>query len=953
MKHFFSFYIFASVFLYQVYGNHDNIMNGMSATAPGDIIIGGLFPIHESVNITIAEDGRETRTCNRFNTARLVQSLMMVQMVEEVNRRHELGNLSLGYHILDSCSDVTTALEQSLAFMRRGSGEGEDSSMDGAELPSPPVLAVIGGYHSEISIAVARQLNLEHIPQISYGSTSGLLSDKNRFPNFMRTVPEDDHQARAIVQILKEQNWTWVGVVTTDGDYGRYALDRLQHHAAENNICLAFTSILPDVLSDYNLKGRIKATVKSIIDNPNVKVIVSFAKPDHMMYLFNSLLQDWRGRGKVWVASDNWSESRRVLRNWTLSDAGTIIGVTLKSANTSKLLQYLSNLDVNPDDHKNNTFLHRFLQEHGEKQQGLGYKQSVGLEVAQKASSTQGELGMRLDRVKRDKPVKPSDSANEMLKKKIYPYAVLSVGLAVRAVAQAVADLCVNRDCKTSQRLQPWELRGALRTAMFHMDGQYYTFDKRGDLNTGYDVILWRQISPTFVDVHDIIAYYSIQNKKLTFTSGQDFVNLTEEVVSRCSNSCAPGFRRQSAVGQPVCCYECVPCPENYFSSDTDSAVCRHCDTDTHYSRMGSASCTRKKTVFLGWENTYCIILLAFTALAAALTLVAGIIFIVYWNTPVVRASVGPISLLLLLSLLGTFVSVVFFGGRPTRWQCQARQILFGLSFTLCVSCILVKSCKIVFAFEFDPSVQRVLKKLYKPYIIIAVCISLQVVICGLWLALQSPRPKWELLKNKEERLFKCDERSFGAFGAMLSYIGLLALIGFVFAFKGRKLPHSYNEAKFITFGMLIYFICWIIFGPVYANVKGLYSPAVEMGVILISAFGILFCHFLPKCYIILFKQEANTESAFQQDIRSYSMGEMLVEGGAHQLSPPLGSGGHQNLALEMETPASNSVPDQRSATGPSLSDFPDSKPRPTEQLNEYILKNSRKQLKKYSSFPA
>lgn len=250
----------------------------------------------------------------------------------------------------------------------------------------------------------------------------------------MRTVPEDDHQARAIISILREHQWTWVGVVTTDGDYGRYIVDRLQQRAKDHNICFAFTSILPDVLSDDALKDEIDATVKTITENKNVTVIVSFAKPYHMMYLFSSLLKDPEGRGKVWVASDNWSESANVLGNWTLSDAGTIFGTTLKSGNRTRFEQYLRNLDLNPDHQKNNSFLSEFLKKQQQQPQ------------------------------KKDKPVNSNDTAAEVLIKMIYPYAVFSVELAVRAIAQAVSDLCVNRDCRTSQRLQPLEVRAHTHT---------------------------------------------------------------------------------------------------------------------------------------------------------------------------------------------------------------------------------------------------------------------------------------------------------------------------------------------------------------------------------------------------------------------------------------------------------------------------------------------------------
>lgn len=239
----------------------------------------------------------------------------------------------------------------------------------------------------------------------------------------MRTVPEDDHQARAIVEILRSYQWNWIGVITTDSDYGRYAVERLRYHADKNNICFAYTRILPGVLNHHSIHDNIDSTIRTITENRNVSVIVSFVRSFHMMYLFRSLLNKPEGRGKVWVASDSWSQSSDVLNltKFSLKDVGKIFGITLKSGNPSKMEQYLRNLDVNPDHHKNNAFLYEFLQENWK-----------------------------------------NDSSNisnapEKLISMIYPYAILSIDLAFRAIVQAIADLCKDRDCRT-RRLQPLEV---------------------------------------------------------------------------------------------------------------------------------------------------------------------------------------------------------------------------------------------------------------------------------------------------------------------------------------------------------------------------------------------------------------------------------------------------------------------------------------------------------------
>lgn len=255
--------------------------------------------------------------------------------------------------------------------------------------------------------------------QISYGSTAGILSDKSRFPSFMRTVPEDNFQAQAIVDVLEAHGWTWVGLVTTDGDYGQYAAQRFREHAERRGICISFSVVLPDILEDTKLMAGIRSTVRHLEDDPKVGTVVSFAKPGHMTHIVQQLTPNATGR--VWIASDTWATSKRVVEGTRLTDVGVILGVTLKSARTSRFERYLEGLNANAAAHQHNAILQEYLWAEGR-------------------NITQPHLG-------------------ETLKKKIYPYAVFSVGLAVKAVAQAVASLCTNRDCRGGKDFEPWQVR--------------------------------------------------------------------------------------------------------------------------------------------------------------------------------------------------------------------------------------------------------------------------------------------------------------------------------------------------------------------------------------------------------------------------------------------------------------------------------------------------------------
>ncbi|XP_069072195.1 extracellular calcium-sensing receptor-like [Pleurodeles waltl] len=640
----------------------------------GDILIGGIFPIHGGSlhkAFTFTEEPAQQMRCEKLISDYYQWFQVMVFAIEEINNNSELlPNITLGFRIYDSCMMIQHAIKGTLWML---TGLEEPIPNYQCSRTNPPA-TIIGEMTSSISVVMARILGLYQHPQISYSASSSLLSDRNQFPSFFRTMPSDDFQAQGLVQLLIHFGWTWIGLLAEDSDYGQQGAHIVQEELTRAGACVAFFETIRT--------NRVKSNtfhIAWVIKNSTANVVLIFSTDYIMIPLLDELVQQ-RVTGKTWVSTDGWTTSR-----------------LLSHEKYSEILS--------------------------------------------------GTLGF--------------------------------------------------------------------------------------DVNSGY--------------VHSLGEYFTKINPLVP--------------LSVCSPSCPMGFRKAAIQGKPICCFQCVLCPQGEVSNQTDSVECFKCPWD-HWPNEKQDKCRLKTIEFLSYDEPLGTTLTTCSILFSVLPLSILAIFINCRNTPIVRANNRSVSYLLLLSLTLCFLSSLNFIGHPTKEKCLIRQAAFGIIFALCVSCILAKTIMVVIAFNATKP-NSDLRRWVRPqlsYMVITVCTLTQVLLCASWLIMSPPFPEYDVHTQSGTVIAECNDGSQIAFWFMLGYLGLLATISFIVAFLARKLPDSFNEARFITFSMLAFLSVWLSFIPAYLSTRGKYMVAMEVFAILASSFGLVSCIFFPKCYIILLRSEMNTK---------------------------------------------------------------------------------------------
>nr|XP_040050048.1 glutamate receptor, metabotropic 6a isoform X1 [Gasterosteus aculeatus aculeatus] len=602
----------------QVSSSHQHF-HPHSIKIPGDITLGGLFPIHSR--------GPHGLPCGELKKEKGIHRMeAMLYALDQINSDPELlPNITLGARILDTCSRDTYALEQSLTFVQALIQK--DTSDIRCSNGEPPlirrperVVGVIGASASSVSIMVANILRLFEIPQVSYASTAPELSDNNRYDFFSRVVPPDSYQAQAMLDIVRALGWNYVSTLASEGNYGESGVEAFMQISREaGGVCIAQSVKIPREPTTVEFDK----IIKRLMETSNARGVIIFANEDDIKCVLEAAKRANLTGHFLFVGSDSWGAKGSPITE--LEDvAEGAVTILPKRASIDGFDQYFVSRSL--ENNRRNIWFNEFWED--------DFRCKLtrpGIKVDPEKKKCTGE-----ERI-------GQDSAYEQEGK------VQFVIDAVYAVAYALhsmhLDLCRSSAgvCSDMDPVEGRLLLDYIRAVNFNGSaGTSVLFNENGDAPGRYDIFQFQMTNHSHPGYH-VIGQWT-NNLKLNLDEMQWSGGDKSVPDSICSFPCNPGERKKMVKGVP-CCWHCELC--DGYQYQLDEFTCETCPSNMRPA-PNRTTCCPTPIIKLEWNSPWALVPASLALLGIVATSAVVITFIRFNDTPIVRASGRELSYVLL-----------------------------------------------------------------------------------------------------------------------------------------------------------------------------------------------------------------------------------------------------------------------------------------------------------------
>ena len=825
-----------------------------------DFVLGGLFPVHDSAS----ESGGGR--CGDVRVERGLERMeAMLFALDRINDDTDLlPGLTLGYDIRDTCNSENIGLDESIDLIITGNQDILSCASAGlpasSNVSNVPTSGLVGAASSRVSVPVASLARLFRTPQVSYASSSAILSNRDRYEYFYRTIPPDNNQAKAMVDVLLHFDWKYVSTIFSRNPYGEPGIVAFKQLAAISDICIDLDIGIEDdfIDSDFN-------DLAQRLSESKANVVILFSSQDNAEKLLTLVHNNPATSHRfTWIASDAWARSINTVHKFNDTAAG-LFGFAPLTTHVEDFHMYFSNLTI--DDNKRNPWFPEFYS------------------AFAKCNLTSGSSNpCDLNAAVTSQPHYQQGNFIPLVIDAVYTYAHALHNFLVESCDIPIRWNRENLTCSG----QKWELNGSAlleyiaNSNFTSITNERIKFDSEGNVGGRYEILNYqaaddgdngREFSFVMVGTWDsYLASKNLSALNLTEATPQFGINDSNATVystpiSQCGY-CGPGSYLRRV--QSSCCGICEPCLGYNYSIDLLVGNCTRCPAEYWGNNPleGSTHCVRIAESYLRFSNPWSVIIILVAIIGLLCVGFVSGVYAWFWTTPVVKSSGREQMVLLLVGIALSFVMAFIFVSPPLLAVCYIQRFGVWLCFSLMFGALLVKIVRVARIFLRQTTITR--PRFTEPHYQIVftfaiVLVQLLLVIASV--SYQHPAVERSLRLNQTDNnnlpevVVTCERESVVFVVLSVGYTTVIIIACLVLGILSFKYPENFNEARYVSFCTFCLLVIWLAFIASYfatRSTKEFGNAAVSLGIVM-SAFAVLISLFAFKLYVMLFHPERNT----------------------------------------------------------------------------------------------
>ena len=804
-----------------------------------DIFIGGYFDVH-SYDVT------KHNGCGKLNQHGIYLREAMRYAVSEIFKNSSiLHGFKMYSRIYDSCSNVEKIVRSIgvLSFIR--------------------VMGLVGPSKSDVVVNTAPKMAVLNQITLGYAASAIELSDRERYGTVFRTIPSDELEILAILDLVKYFNWTYISTVSSYGYSGQQSMDALVSKLGD--ICVATHSALPKSpkAEDYH------KAISKLLSNPKANVIILLAKDVDITGLLRVSEANNIARDRfTWISGTKLLGYKGFSRGAEKSLKGALV-LSYANMTVPGFDTYINNL--RPSTMSEN-WLRELWQEIFNCTFSRWAARAKGLGLCSGSERTTEEA---LTGPYRYLPVKAVISG------------VHSVACAVR---KFIEKHCIMRRlpkiaCKT--KLQEFYTPKDPRIEMLSYFKHQYThcpelpysvnFDKQGGYNRDFNILNFDGNS------FYVVGHWKAASDRSTATLEVNFDLIkwksgNDTPVSVCSTPCKSNEIKIANIVNAQCCFHCKTCSE---ASIVLNNTCFECPKHQKPNESRD-QCYNIPVLNINYRHLLPASVIVTSTIGFLSNTILVVVFFVHFQSHVIKASSRELSLVIIISLYAMFAASLTFITKPTISICALRRFIVGIGLTSCYSSLMLKTNRIHRIFLAAKAVRTPSLVSTKSQIIIyLLLLGLQIFLSLMWLLADLPAIDLLISPSKQNVIKTCKSNGYN-FLINLSPAAAFMLTCTFYAYKTRNFPENFNETASIGFTLYISCILWAVFIPIklwlQTTMDKVLAAEFAVGVFsnligLVTLFGL----FGPKVYrIFCGNQETGT---FRFFLSSQSQGSTASTG--------------------------------------------------------------------------